>query len=475
MMSILYCYRIEETSAMLLRKAFSGGLVVGGTMLSLLLIMVHQLYQPSTFSQGYTSTQPDTLQAGVSNMIHREEQQLRMSTRQEEVTTSRFCIPQKKFVFIKTHKTGTCTTINIFQRYAIYNKLEVLMPVSQGPLSWPFPPEEADYIHTPDGTYDALMHHFVYNKTWLLTKFPPETPYISIIRDPFHHLKSQMNYYHLPMILGIEDSKDAVKTFLKDPWRYRNKSEVFFDHVNVTWDGTRNPLSFDLGWPAEKADKEEEASIYITQLDKEFTLVMILEHLDESVVMLRRLMCWEIRDVVYFLRIENKRYYAFKRYEATPEELDNHRRWSAVDYMLYDTFNKSLWRKIAAQGPDFFDELQYFRRIRVEVSHHCTEMMNTHKNETLTVKESRWSPEFDVDYTYCSYIYSKRVRRLDEVMRGYRITRKELDHSVMDTVINVLLKHKGFPTFKNIQDAHAAGIVGMHTHKIRAVGKYQYR
>ncbi|KAI8520188.1 hypothetical protein Bbelb_034450 [Branchiostoma belcheri] len=253
------------------------------------------------------------------------------------------------------------------------------MPVGQGPLSWPFPPEETDYIHTVDEKYDALMHHFVYNKTWLMTKFPPETPYITILREPFNHLKSQMNYYHLPRLLGIDEhSKDTVKTFLKDPWSYRNKSEAFFAHVNVMWDGTRNPLASDLGWPAEKVDREicifflltnnmqEEARSYITQLDQEFTLVMILEHLDESAVLLRRLMCWEIKDVVYHLRKENKRHYPYKRYEATPEELDNHRRWSTVDYMLYNTFNKSLWRKIAAQGQDFFDELQYFRRIKKE-------------------------------------------------------------------------------------------------------------
>ncbi|CAH1269892.1 GAL3ST1 [Branchiostoma lanceolatum] len=290
----------------------------------------------------------------------RDEKQFRMSTRQEEVTISSFCAPQKKFVFIKTHKTGTCTVINIFQRYALYNKLKVLMPVSQGLLSWPFPPEEADYIHMPDEKYDALMHHFVYNKTWLLTKFPSEIPYITILREPFRHLKSQMNYYHLPMLLGIEDSKDAVKNFLEDPWKYRNKSEVFFNHVNVTWDGTRNPLTFDLGWPAEKADNQEEASAYITQLDKEFTLVMILRYLDESIVLLRRLMCWEVKDVVYYSRIENRRHYPYKRYEATLEELDNHRRWSAVDYMLYDTFNKSLWRKIATQVMVLLFMLSFF-------------------------------------------------------------------------------------------------------------------
>ncbi|XP_035663501.1 galactose-3-O-sulfotransferase 2-like [Branchiostoma floridae] len=223
------------------------------------------------------------------------------------------------------------------------------MPVGPGILSWPFPPEENEYVHTPDEKYDALVHHFVYNKTWLQSKFPPETKYISIIRQPFSHLKSQINYFHLPKALGIQHTKNPVKKFLKDPWRYRNGSETFFPHVNITWDGTRNPMTFDMGWPAERADDEEEARKYISQLDADFTLVMILEHLDESVVLLRRLMCWELRDVLFYSKSKNSRPYLYKTYMASATELENHRSWSAVDYLLYNTFNNSLWRKINAQ------------------------------------------------------------------------------------------------------------------------------
>ena len=60
-------------------------------------------------------------------------------------------------------------------------------------------------------------------------------------------------------------------------------------------------------------------------------------------------MCWQIQDILYDKTPSNNADYAYKSYTPTAQELANLRRWKAVDYLLYDTFNKSLWRKIAAQ------------------------------------------------------------------------------------------------------------------------------
>ncbi|XP_066297304.1 galactose-3-O-sulfotransferase 2-like [Branchiostoma lanceolatum] len=413
-----------------------------------------------------------TLQASehITPESYRAEKQPTVIPRHIQENVSGSCVPWETFVFTKGHKTGSTTLVNTFQRYTIYHNLTVLMPVGRGPLSWPFPPREDEYVHVPGERYDAQLHHFVYNKQWLRDKFPPDTPYFSIIREPFSHLKSQFNYYDLPGLLGIKKSQNPLKTFLKDPWKYQVKSEVFFPHVNVTWDGSRNPMSFDLGWPADKAEKEEEARAYITQLEADFKLVLILEHLDESAVLLRRLMCWKIQDVVYYLKKKNEREYTFKKYVPTPEELANHQRWSAVDYMLYETFNKSLWRKIEAQSSDFYDELEYFKRINEEISSHCTRTMEEHKKktkhkkrqrkkETLVMPASKWSPEFVVDYTFCFYITPKKTITLDVVMRGGRkYTKEEMSYAIVGITENLQRIRKGLPTYNSKHDARVAGI-----------------
>ncbi|KAI8506832.1 hypothetical protein Bbelb_152710 [Branchiostoma belcheri] len=251
---------------------------------------------------------------------------------------------------------------------------------------------------------------------------------------------------------------NPVKVFLQDPWKHRNRSQTFFPHVNITWDGTRNPMTFDMGWPAERADEEEEARKYISKLDEDFTLVMILEHLDESVVLLKRLMCWELRDVLYSNKNKNSRPYRYKKYLGTPEELENHRAWSAVDYMLYNTFNNSLWRRIKEQGPDFYDELKHFRRIKDDVSNFCSGTNKRHKKARLAmvVPASKWNPEFEVDKEYCHYITRTRTMSLDQKIRGRRYTKKEMSYTVIDQIINYRLLAKGFPTFNNKHDANAA-------------------
>ncbi|XP_078663490.1 galactose-3-O-sulfotransferase 2-like isoform X4 [Branchiostoma floridae x Branchiostoma belcheri] len=445
---------------MTLRTLLTYGLVAG-VATTLLLFTVHQSYAPLNMSHVNTGRRNDRFQADLpTNDTHR---------RQGEDTFSTSCVPRKKFVFIRTHKTGSTTTINIFQRYAIYNKLNVLMPVGHGALSWPFPPEENEYVHMPEEKYEALFHHFVYNKTWLLSKFPPETQYISILRRPFSNLKSQMNYYHLRGVLGIKRTKNPVKIFLQDPWQYRNRSQTFFPHVNITWDGTRNPMTFDMGWPAERADEEEEARKYIGELDADFTLVMILEHLDESVVLLRRLMCWELRDVLLYSSRKNSRGYPYKTYKATPEELENHRAWSAVDYMLYDTFNNSLWRKIKEQGPDFYDELKYFKRIKNDVSNFCMRTSKGHNkgNQSKVVTASKWNPEFQVDQKFCWYITRPKAFYMDREIKGRKYTKKEMDYSVMTLIYNYRLLHMGLPSYKNLGEARAAGIKNLQRKRIR--------
>eukprot|EP00058_Branchiostoma_floridae_P021883 XP_002607373.1 hypothetical protein BRAFLDRAFT_69779 [Branchiostoma floridae] len=149
-----------------------------------------------------------------------------------------------------------------------------------------------------------------------------------------------------------------------------------------------------------EVEQQESAERYIKELEYDFTLVLLLEHLDESLVLLRRLMCWEMQDILYDKTPSNNADYAYKSYTPTAQELANLRRWKAVDYLLYDTFNKSLWRKIAIQGPDFYQELRYFKKLREDVNFYC-HGNHTLPNLTLAVEASKWSQPFVVDAEYC--------------------------------------------------------------------------
>ncbi|KAI8487060.1 hypothetical protein Bbelb_353200 [Branchiostoma belcheri] len=367
--------------------------------------------------------------------------------------------PRQKYVFIAPHKVGASTSCTIFQRYAISRKIPMMLPIQGVVLSWGVSPTEEEYIHTPDEQYHALMNHFTYNKTWLRSKFPADTAYISIVRDPSEQLRSAMNYYYLPELLKIK-SENPLKTFLKNPWRYKNRSEVNFAHCNVTWDPSRNFMAFDLGYPTEGVeDKQpdgqpnnsektqamcsnepERALRYVNELEADFTLVMLLDHLDESYVLLKRLMCWELQDVLYVTK--NNRSYSFKEYVPSDKEIAMLRRWKAVDYLLHDTFNKSLWNKIAAQGPGFFEEVQHFKKINKLVNTHCAEWKDGETNLTvetskwnsfnLTVEASRWNSQFEVDAEFCRVLNAKKMAKQDQ-----NLTFRLASHEDYDAVIRM--------------------------------------
>ncbi|KAJ8034958.1 Galactosylceramide sulfotransferase [Holothuria leucospilota] len=79
----------------------------------------------------------------------------------------------------------------------------------------------------------------------------------------------------------------------------------------------------------------------IREIENNFNIVLIVEHFDESLVLLKDLLafCWEIIDVAYFTvnaRIENE------VEELSQETKGNLTAWNEGDMMLYNHFNKTL-------------------------------------------------------------------------------------------------------------------------------------
>ncbi|XP_078576886.1 galactose-3-O-sulfotransferase 2-like isoform X1 [Branchiostoma floridae x Branchiostoma japonicum] len=327
-------------------------------------------------------------------------------------SSSADCSPRINFVWIKVHKSGSSTTTPLFQQYAFFHNLTVMMPADGGPiLSWPIPPREGLYVKPRTGVYNALYQHSRYNKTWLEARFPPDTAYLAIIREPFSHFKSCFNYYRVSHVLKTKKNQyipNPLRTFLENPWSF--KTEAL--HYGVRFDKTRNAQAFDLGYPLEKADELDWTRRYIDQLEHDFLLVMVLEHLEESVVLLRRLMCWELQDVIIKLSTRNVRDYPFKHYQPTPAEMHTYRQYSAVDFMMYQHFNQSLWRKIQAQDNDFFEEVRHYKSVRVKVGEFCKIKRRMDKSAQLTIPRTRWNPSYTFDSNLC--------RRLGTSDRTYR-------------------------------------------------------
>ncbi|CAL4090775.1 unnamed protein product, partial [Meganyctiphanes norvegica] len=106
-------------------------------------------------------------------------------------------------------------------------------------------------------------------------------------------------------------------------------------------------MMFDLGNGAVGGLKQEELIKKFKVMEEVFDLVMIAEQFDESLVLLKHLMCWTTEDIAY-LKInsrEEKNKITFS--EETKNrllKLDN------PDVLLYDFFKKKFQEKVEAFG-----------------------------------------------------------------------------------------------------------------------------
>ncbi|XP_006812003.1 galactosylceramide sulfotransferase-like [Saccoglossus kowalevskii] len=159
--------------------------------------------------------------------------------------------------------------------------------------------------------------------------------YITILRNPGIQFESLFSYYAAGRHLGIT-SRDPLKDFISSP-------EYYYD-ANVVLFPLKNPFLFDMGFGADSWEYDENISEAIKLIEDTYSLVMICEYFDESLILLGRLLCWDLDDIVYFAL--NQRMQSSQASGITQSIHD----WNRGDYLLYQHFNKTFWNKVEQFG-----------------------------------------------------------------------------------------------------------------------------
>ena len=108
----------------------------------------------------------------------------------------------------------------------------------------------------------------------------------------------------------------------------------------------------------------------IRKMDRDFDLVLIMEYFDESLILLKKAFCWTFQDILYVKF--NQRSYKPKM-KLSEKVKQNILWWNKADAMLYDHYNRTLWKKIQNYGPSFWKDLKEFRRLNSEMLSSCVE------------------------------------------------------------------------------------------------------
>lgn len=215
-------------------------------------------------------------------------------------------------------------------------------------------------IHYNNTRPNMLCSHARYNRAVLDRVMPNDTIYVTILRDPVTQFESTFSYMTFGEILGISNETDPLEAFFENPkdvlvnYLLTQDLRINSDRLKLI----RNGMFFDLGLESKEFDDTEEIKRNIKKLDREFHFVMIMEYFDESLIMLKNLLCWDIDDVVYFHH--NQRRKTQKR-NITSELVTQIQQWSSADKALYDYFKNAFLQKLREQNGSFFRDITDLR------------------------------------------------------------------------------------------------------------------
>lgn len=234
----------------------------------------------------------------VTNYTVRSEQPLSLLLETQpkaERLKSSECIPKSNVVFLKTHKCASSTVQNVLLRYGVaHNKVFVLPPINNylgHPVRF-----NRNLVPEPDGfEYNILAHHSRLNYTEMRALMPPDTVFVTIIRDPVDLFESMFSYYKLENFYKMNLSE--LNTSIVAPTRnsmLEKLSKRYNNKIGL------NQMLFDLGLDEEDFLNYSNVINYIHVLDNMFDLVMVAERMEESLILLKKLLCWNYDDLVVF-------------------------------------------------------------------------------------------------------------------------------------------------------------------------------
>lgn len=262
----------------------------------------------------------------------------------ENRTMAPSCVPGENIVYLKAHKTGSSSVQNMLMRYGVSHNLLVAVPHQYNYFGHPEPfrtrmvPPLLPSFH-----YSIFAHHTRFNYYELKKLMPPDSKFVTTLREPASLFESLYAYYYLTSGYNLtleefvsQDHKDAKSIA-------RLSKHVIYGRIG------RNQMAFDLGLDVKLFEDDDYVRKMVEELDNQFDLVMITDRMIESLVLLKHLMCWTTDDVVTF--VGNAREQRSK-HDLTPALRDNIIKWNRADKILYDYFSKRLDERVAAFGKE---------------------------------------------------------------------------------------------------------------------------
>ena len=228
--------------------------------------------------------------------------------------------------------------------------------------------------------YDLIMEHIYYKKARLNKLMPGKKAIISSVRYPYNQFKS---YIHFSENKGRTTDLSRLGEAMRSAPGHRY-----------------------LSVPKGLMGKRKQLKEYLDNLNAELELVFITEYFDASLVLMKRMFCWELKDILYSKLKHGK----YKTNNKILEAEDLYKNIRSEEYALYNYFNNTFWEKVSRTKPDFQEEVKHFQQIEDKVGDFCQPYQQKLSTDPTTimddktkffVNKSKWNKEFSVSVQDC--------------------------------------------------------------------------
>ena len=281
---------------------------------------------------------------------------------------------------LKVHKTGSTTLSSILYRFGIHRRLSFVMMKGETHQFYPQTIGEAYKSFYPpcqQKKYDILNIHSRYNGRSILTKYMQENTYvIATLRNPLEQMLSGFNYYGFAK--QVKKMGKTYSDFLDNPKPYlRPLSSLLPNPINLIW----NSMSYDIGLsefniPVGIKKKQIESNPrYVSEVERflewaeeQIDFFVLAEYFDESLILLKDRLHWEIEDIVYFSQNA-----AADTLDQDIDEmlLNKTIEFSYIDYLLYHRMKQKLDELKQEKGDRLAVEVKTLQSLNNNFAHYC--------------------------------------------------------------------------------------------------------
>ncbi|XP_005050916.1 PREDICTED: galactose-3-O-sulfotransferase 2-like [Ficedula albicollis] len=293
------------------------------------------------------------------------------------------CKPKTDIVFLKVHKSASSTVMNILFRFGETHNLTFAFPQGGGfQLSYPYH-FLARFVqgfspHSPR-RFNILCHHMRFLQPEVQKVVPSSAVYFSILRNPVQLMESSFVYYKGASAFSRVRS---LEEFLRQPRRYYDPSRGDRHYA-------RNLMTFDFGFNPDGDVSPERVQLMLRAIEASFDFLLISEYFDESMVLLKEMLCWDLDSVVSFPL--NSRDSSTKS-SLPASSVERLKAWNRLDWEIYTHFNRSFWERIERHvgAARLRRELRALRARRAELAETC--LQGTGSVAPKDIKDSSLRP-----------------------------------------------------------------------------------